>query len=205
MSSKEGTTIAPVSSLMRRAIAMRSSLRAVVGDDLGALRSRHRALHGRRVGGHDDGGGDAEAAGGDGDPPGVIAGRESDDAAFPFFFSKLQEAVGGASQLERAALLKAFGLCPEPPALPVEREQRRAGDPRRDAIGGGNDPGAGGEAWLFHKQSLRAAQPGGNPSPAGELDCFAFGSQPLNRRPTKLQFSASKQRLSDTAHRAPAL
>jgi len=46
---------------------------AVVEDDLGPFRAGPFDLHRRRVRRHDDGGRNAEAAGGDGDAAGVIA------------------------------------------------------------------------------------------------------------------------------------
>jgi hypothetical protein len=62
----------------------------------------------------------------------MIAGREGDDAARALIGAEQQQAVGRAAQLEAAALLQAFGLDPDSPPLPFERQQGRL----RDRAGG---------------------------------------------------------------------
>ena len=99
---------------------------AVEEDDLGARRARPLHLHRRRVARHDDGRGDAERAAPRGATPWAWLPEEK--ATTPraaLGLAQQQQPVGRAAQLEAAALLQAFGLHPEPPPLPIERQQRR--------------------------------------------------------------------------------
>ena len=75
------------------------------------------------------------AARGDGHAARVIARREGDDAALALFGRELQQPVGCAPQLERAASLQAFALDPDAGAADLAFEQRgtlhEAADPLR--------------------------------------------------------------------------
>jgi len=70
----------------------------------------------------------------------VIAGGEGDDAAYPLLLRELQQAIGRASQLERAAGLQALAFEPDSRAFDLALNERRsfnqAGDPlrRRDDV-----------------------------------------------------------------------
>ena len=108
---------------------------AVVEDDLGALAARALDLHLRRVGRHDDDRPDAEPPRGDRHAARVIARREGDHAALPLLRRELQQPVGRAPQLERAAGLQALAFEPDARARDLAFDQRRAldqaGDPLR--------------------------------------------------------------------------
>ena len=73
---------------------------AVIEDDLGPERARVLQLDAGCVGGHDDGGFDAEQARGGGDALRVIARGERDHAALPLGRRELHQPVVGAAKLE---------------------------------------------------------------------------------------------------------
>ena len=76
----------------------------------------------------------------------MVAGREGDDAAGALVRAELEQAIGGAAQLEAASGLQAFGLGPEADAVDLERQQRRAQDVAADPCRRGEDAIAGGAA-----------------------------------------------------------
>ena len=63
----------------------------------------------------------------------MIAGSKSDDAPPALFCRKLQQAVGGAPQLEGAARLQAFAFQPQASALERALDQRGLLDKTFDA------------------------------------------------------------------------
>ena len=79
--------------------------------------------------GQDDRRFDVEQRGGEGNALRVIAGRGRDDAAFFLFVGEPRDLVIGTANLERAALLQAFGLkmgiCTDLTREPLVRDHRR--------------------------------------------------------------------------------
>jgi len=69
----------------------------------------------------------------------VVAGGESDDAAFALFGRELQQPVGRAPQLERSAGLQAFAFEPDSRAADLTLEQRRLLNEAGDTLRGFDD------------------------------------------------------------------
>ena len=111
---------------------------AVVEDDGGALGPGAVDFELRRVGGHDDRRGDAQAARGDRHALRVIARRKRHHTPRPFVFIEQQQAVGRAPQLECAAGLEAFAFQPHPPPAQRRFDKRCAKNlpcnPRRSGL-----------------------------------------------------------------------
>jgi hypothetical protein len=83
---------------------------AVVEDDLGAFGPRAIDFHRRSVRRHDDNRADAEPFCGNRHAARVIPRRKGDNAAFALPGRELEQAVGRASQLERAAGLQTLAF-----------------------------------------------------------------------------------------------
>ena len=123
-SSNDGTSVAPCSAASRAPIASRLSVARSKKTISAPARARPLDLHRRRVGRHDDRRRDARAPRRQRHALGMIARGESDHAARPLGLVQQHQPVGRAAQLEAAAVLQAFGLDPDPAALPIERAAR---------------------------------------------------------------------------------
>ena len=106
----------------------------VVEDDLRALAARAVDLHLRRIGRHDDDRPNAEPPRRDRHAARVIARRKGDDAALALLRRKLQQPVGRAAQLERAAGLQALAFQPDARAADFALDQRRSLDEPGDPL-----------------------------------------------------------------------
>ena len=113
---------------------------AIVRDDAPATPQGALPLDRRRIGRHDNGGGDAEKTGRFGYPLRVVAGRHGDDAPRPLGRSQRRDSVVGAAELERTGALEVLGLEENPRPCPlIEKmtgEERRAHRVAGDAPGG---------------------------------------------------------------------
>ena len=101
----------------RAAIASRLSVRAVVEDDLRAFGARAVDLHPGASAGMTIVAANAEPPRRDRHAARMIARREGDHAALPLLGDQLQQPVGRAAQLERAAGLQAFAFQPDARAV----------------------------------------------------------------------------------------
>jgi len=157
--------------------------RAVIQHHLGAQLPGTLDLHGRRVGGHDDDGGQAHQRGAVGHPLGVIARRDGDDAAGMARLVDAADLVVGAAELERANPLQRLKFQQHAPAQqlvePGVLNQRRAQRERADAGVCGADGVNGGRGK--HGVHLRV-------STCESTDDTWLDSPPLDGEGTRIWF-----------------
>ena len=121
-------------------------------DDPGAQHLRAVHLHEGGVGGHDDGGVDAEPGGVAGHGLGVVAGRHGHDAAGPVLRAERQQLVEGAPLLEGGRELQVLELHDH---VGAEHGGQRLRPGAGRALDGAGDPLGGGQHVVERDGRLR--------------------------------------------------